>query len=193
MWFPQSTELLSRIIYYNNVVVQTEKVHHSRKFLHTHPTDRPRTNSRLKAHICPILPIQFPSSNSSSSSRKFLRKKVLSREFHLTGPRDMSTSYKFRRGAGLFRGPRLAKKCIFGYILCMLCIRYIQCIRMYSSNILFYSSLYFVNFFQVPLVKVVANILSVPHTHQPPSGKVFTCEHSGFSSATNCAMGKWIL
>ena len=30
------------------------------------------------------------------------------------------------------------------------------------------------------------------HTHQPPSGKVVTCERSGSSSATNCAMGKWM-
>jgi hypothetical protein len=72
-------------IYYNNVVVQTEKVHHFRKFLHNHPTNPPRTNSRFRAHICPILPIQSLSSNSSSSSRKFLRKKVLSREYHVTG------------------------------------------------------------------------------------------------------------
>ena len=40
----------------------------------------------------------------------------------------------------------LTKKCIFRYIRCIWYIRYIRCIRMYSSNILLYSSLYFVYF-----------------------------------------------
>jgi len=34
-----SIRLTSLSIYYNNVVVQTEKVHHSRKLLHNHPTN----------------------------------------------------------------------------------------------------------------------------------------------------------
>jgi hypothetical protein len=93
---PQTVEKkpIGALIYYNNERFQTEKVHHSRKLLHNHPTNQPRTNSRLKAPICPILPIQLPSSNSSSSSRKFLREKVLSREYHVLGPtRDMSMSF----------------------------------------------------------------------------------------------------
>jgi len=55
-------------------------------WLHDHLTNPPRTNSHLKAHMRPILPVQSPFSNSSSSSRKFLRKWILSREFHVTGP-----------------------------------------------------------------------------------------------------------
>ena len=65
-----------------------KSVHHSHNFLHNHPTNRPRTNSHFKAHMRPILPIQSPFSNTSSLSRKFLPKRFLSRDFHVTGGFD---------------------------------------------------------------------------------------------------------
>src|SRR5271170_3789251 len=71
-----------------------KSVRHSHNLLHNHPINQPRTNSHFKAHMCPILPVQSPSSNPSSSSRKFLRRRLLSREFHVTRPtRDMSTPF----------------------------------------------------------------------------------------------------
>ena len=67
---------------------------------------------------------------------------------------------------------------------------------MYSSNILFYSSLYFVYFFLSPAgFEGGRQYFKYQHHthHQPPSGKVCTGERAGSSSATNCAMGKWML
>jgi len=71
-------------IYYNNVVLFFKSVHHSHNLLHNHLANRPWTNSHFKAHMYPILPIQSLFSNSSSSSRKFPRKRFLSCEFHVT-------------------------------------------------------------------------------------------------------------
>src|SRR5271169_2589318 len=75
----------TQIISYNNEVLFFKSVHHSPNLLHNHPTNRPRTNSHFKVHMRPILAIQSPFSNSSSS-RKFLQKQFLSR--------DMLTSFR---------------------------------------------------------------------------------------------------